>query len=330
MFAATTSPSYSPTWVSGQMPLTSPIAQSRSPARRWSSTGIPWGSASTPTVSRPIPSTRGRRPVATSSRSPRTSAPPSNCRTYSSPSRRAAVACIPSISSMPSRRRASPSASPSGAGSRASTCSAPSTSTASPPRRRTTWAISTPTGPPPRISSRRGTAFMPGRLAVGPHAVELTESRDRRHDRVGAGRHDDVLRGVADAVDLDHARAGQPARASQQADAPVRQPALLAGVGIARHHEVPPRQRGRDVDLRARACLARALHRLARAQQRLRRDARPVGALAADQLSLDDGDAQPARGQRRSAVLAGRPAAENDHVVVAHVGSSVPACSATM
>ena len=48
------------------------------------------------------------------------------------------------------------------------------------------------------------------------------------------------------------------------------------------------------------------------------------GALAADQLSLDDGDAQPARSQRRSAVLAGRAAAENDDVVVAHVGSSVP------
>jgi len=36
MFAATTSPSYSPTWVSGQMPLTSPMAQGRSPARRCS------------------------------------------------------------------------------------------------------------------------------------------------------------------------------------------------------------------------------------------------------------------------------------------------------
>ena len=170
----------------------------------------------------------------------------------------------------------------------------------------------------------------PGGLAVGPHAVELTQSRDRRHDRIRAGRHDDVLRGVADAVDLDHAGAGQPAGAAQQVDAPVGQPALLAGVGIARHHEVPPGQRGRNVDLRARARLARALHRLARAQQRLRRNARPVGALAADQLSLDDGDPQPARGQRRRAVLAGRPAAENDHVVVAHVGSSVPACSATM
>ncbi len=46
------------------------------------------------------------------------------------------------------------------------------------------------------------------------------------------------------------------------------------------------------------AGVARALHRLARAQQRLGRDARPVGALTADQLALDDGDAQSAVGQR--------------------------------
>src|SRR3984957_7408913 len=90
MLAATTSPSYSPTWVSGQMPVTSPIAQSRSPAGRWSSTAIPFfGSTVTPTVSSPIPSTRGRRPVATSSRSPGSSVPLSSCRTHSSPPRRA-------------------------------------------------------------------------------------------------------------------------------------------------------------------------------------------------------------------------------------------------
>ena len=55
MFAATTSPWYLPTWVSGQMPVTSPIAHRRSPARRCASTGMPWPSASTPTVSRPMP-----------------------------------------------------------------------------------------------------------------------------------------------------------------------------------------------------------------------------------------------------------------------------------
>ena len=41
MFAATTRPWYFPTWVSGQMPLTSPIAHRRSPALRRASTGIP-------------------------------------------------------------------------------------------------------------------------------------------------------------------------------------------------------------------------------------------------------------------------------------------------
>jgi len=33
---------------------------------------------------------------------------------------------------------------------------------------------------------------------------------------------------VRDAVDFDHARAGQASRPAQQVDAPVRQPALLA------------------------------------------------------------------------------------------------------
>ena len=40
------------------------------------------------------------------------------------------------------------------------------------------------------------------------------------------------------------------------------------------------------------------------------------------------GDAQPARASAAAQCSPG--AAENDHVAVAHVGSSVPACSATM
>ena len=63
--------------------------------------------------------------------------------------------------------------------------------------------------------------------------------------------------------------------------------------------------------------VARGVHRLARAQQRLRRDARPVRALAADQLALDQGDPQAALGQLAGAVLARRAAADDDHVVVA-------------
>ena len=126
-----------------------------------------------------------------------------------------------------------------------------------------------------------------------------------------------MVGGVAHAVDLDDARAGEPAGAAQQVDAVVGQPALLSGVGVVGDHEVAPGERRLDVDLGARGRLARPVDRLARAQQRLRRDARPVRALAADQLALDDGHAQAALGQGARAVLARRAAAEHDHVVVA-------------
>ena len=316
MFAATTSPSYSPTWVSGQMPVTSPIAQRRSPARRCSSTGMPRGSASTPTVSRPMPSTRGRRPVATSSRSPRSSVPPSNSQDelVAVPPRGGGVHPQHQLDPVPAQRLAERLAQRRGlAGQHA-------VGALDEHRLAAETAHDLRHLDARRAAAQHEQAARDGlharRLAGAPHALELTQSRDRGHDRIRAGRHDDVLRGVPDAVDLDHAGAGQPARAAQQVDAPLRQPALLAGVGVVRDHEVPPGQRGLDVDLGARPGVARALHRLARAQQGLGRDARPVGALAADQLSLDDGDAQSARRQRRGAVLAGGAAAEDDHVVV--------------
>ena len=101
------------------------------------------------------------------------------------------------------------------------------------------------------------------------------------------------------------------------------QPALLTGVGVVRDHEVAPGESRLDVDRRARCGVARGLHRLAWAQQRLRRDAGPVGALAPDQLALDDRHAQATLGQRAGAMLAWRAAAENDDVVVA---THAPAC----
>jgi hypothetical protein len=74
MFAATMSPLVlADVRERSQMPLTSPIAHTRSAARRRASTAIQRGFGSMPTVSRPLPCTRGRRPVATSSRSPRSS-----------------------------------------------------------------------------------------------------------------------------------------------------------------------------------------------------------------------------------------------------------------
>src|SRR5512134_2128063 len=109
------------------------------------------------------------------------------------------------------------------------------------------------------------------------------------------------------------------------------EPTLLAGVGVVRNHVVAPGKGRLDVDLRCRRRVVRAAHGLPRAQQRLGRDARPVGALATDQLVLDECDAQPALCERAGAVLARRAAADDDDIVAAaHDGSFLPACSRTM
>ena len=154
------------------------------------------------------------------------------------------------------------------------------------------------------------------RLAVGPDPLELSQARDRRDERVGAAGQHHVVGRVAHAVDLDHARPGQPAAATQEGDAVVGQPALLPRVGVVGDHEVAVREHGVDIDLRGRRRLTRLVHGLARPQQRLRRDAREVRALAAHQLALDQRDAQPALGERARAMLARRAAAHHDHVVV--------------
>ena len=51
----------------------------------------------------------------------------------------------------------------------------PSTSTTDAPSRALAWAISTPTGPPPSTSSRRGTSFMP----VASRLVQTPSSESR-------------------------------------------------------------------------------------------------------------------------------------------------------
>ena len=110
-----------------------------------------------------------------------------------------------------------------------------------------------------------------------------------------------------------------PARrpvAAQQVDPSVGQPALLAGVGVVRDHEVAPGQRRLHVDLalapppRARRAPPRpgaaatstgcTPSRSTRRRRARARRPRPA--------------ARPPRG--RGAVLAGRPATEDDHVVV--------------
>ena len=159
---------------------------------------------------------------------------------------------------MPSRRSTSPSASPSGAGSRDEHVLGAlderhlAAEAANGLRHLDADRPAAEHEQPPRDGLHAG------RLAVGPDALELAQARDRRHDRVGAGRDDDVLGGVAHAVDLDDADPGEPAAAAQQVDAAAREPALLARVGVVRDHEVAPGERRLDVDLRARRRLVRA------------------------------------------------------------------------
>ena len=114
-----------------------------------------------------------------------------------------------------------------------------------------------------------------------------------------------MVGGMAHAVHLHDTGACQTASATKQVDAGVSEPALLAGIGVVRDHEVPPRKRSVDVDLRQRGRLVCGVRGLAGAQQRFGRNACPVRALAADEFALDQRDTQAAFGEGTRAMLAG-------------------------
>ena len=170
-----------------------------------------------------------------------------------------------------------------------------------------------------------------GRLVRAPDPVELPQTRNRGNDPIGTIGKDDVVRAIAHAIDLNHPCPREAAATAQQGDPPVRQPPCRPAIGVAGDHEVAPIQRRLHIDLSSGARLPRAMHRLPRTQQRLRRDTRPVGAQATDEITLDHRNPQTALSDRGGAVLSGRPATQDDDVILsAHDGSSSPACSRTM
>ena len=59
-------------------------------------------------------------------------------------------------------------------------------------------------------------------LTVAPNAVELTQPGYRRHDGIGSVGDHHVVRGVALALDLDHARPDDPSAAAYELDSAVR------------------------------------------------------------------------------------------------------------
>jgi hypothetical protein len=111
---------------------------------------------------------------------------------------------------MPSRRRTSPSASPSGAGSRLSTRSDISSRTTSAPKRRNAWASSTPTAPPPSTSRRRGTDV----IAVASRLVQ-TPSSSRRPGTGGTIGSEPVATTTCSAVCLTPSTSTTPVPASR-------------------------------------------------------------------------------------------------------------------
>ena len=164
-----------------------------------------------------------------------------------------------------------------------------------------------------------------GDVAVGP-APDIAQPVDRRNRRPRADADDHALlrdQGADTAVlggDLDGPLPRQPAVTADEVHAGRVHPFDLARVVQARAEGVPSGQRLVDVDLArdGSPCTGNPTEcrkRLARTQQGLGRHAAPVGALAAHELLLDDGDPQSGLHRPVPCVLSGRPCADDDDVV---------------
>ena len=221
---------------------------------------------------------------------------------------------------MPSRRSTSASASPSGAGSRASS---------EPPDQRDLAAEAAdglrhldPHRPAAQDEQPARYRLHAGRLAVGPDAVELAQPRIGGMNGsapLASTTLSALWRSPSTSTTPD---AGQPAGAAEQVDPVARQPLLLPGVGVVGDHEVAPRERRLDVDLRGR-----------RARRAPPARPRPAAAASSTGCRRSTSTRHPRARARRSPpaarrrptrprMLTRRAAAEHDHVVVvAHVPS---------
>ena len=205
-----------------------------------------------------MPLTRGRRPVATSSLSPRSSRPSSNSRTKSSPSRRAAFTLADRASSMPSRRRTSPSASPSGAGSRAEHVLGHVDDhhlTAQPAHCLGHLDADRPAAEDRAAAAGRPSCEVTSRLPQTP-------SSSRRPGTGGTNGSAPFASTTWSAVWRTPSTSTTPGPASRPLPRSRSMPfsasqRSCAGVRVVRDHEVAPGERRLDVDLRARRRLAR-------------------------------------------------------------------------
>ena len=236
-----------------------------------------------------------------------------------SPRRRAArrLACWPSLSSIPSWRSASLSASPSGAGSRGSTRSAPSTITASPPSRRTTWASLDARRPAAQHQQAPRDGLHAGRLPGAPHARPARQPRDRaartgprrsppRHAPRCAGRRPPPPRPVPASRPVPRSRS-MPWSASQRScpasDQFDTMKSRQASAACTSTCALAPASRAPCTASPGRSSVLDGMH--AQYEHSPPTSSRSTTATRS-----------PRAASAAGAVLTGRPAAEDDHVVV--------------
>ena len=257
----------------------------------------------------------GFLPTATSSSEP-VAVEPSSIVTVTSPSRATETARQLVRTSTPASRSAASTSAEANGSSRTITRGAPSSTTTLVPSDAHACPSSTPTTPPPRTT----------RLSGGSVAVVASRfPHGRASARPGIGG----TTGPLPVATMTAVRASsvssptrirlspsKPAVPADQHDAALLQPGQLGGVVEPVNDLVAPRQhRGGVETVHAQPRHTAGLgEQLARPQQRLRGHARVVGALAADQVLLDDRDLEPGRAEPAGSDLAGRAGADHDDV----------------
>ena len=146
----------------------------------------------------------------------------------------------------------------------------------------------------------RGHSVMPGRLAVRPRPVELHGGRARAGSP-GPSRCDTMCSAVYGRPSTSTPRPSEAA-GPRSTSMPLSPAFRLPGVAVVRDHEVAPRQGRLDVDLRAPGA-SRAPGPPHPGAAGSSRGCTPSTSAPTDQLALDNGDPQPALSQapRRSA-----------------------------
>ena len=200
-----------------------------------------------------------------------------------------------------------------------------STSVTSAPIRRKNCASSTPTAPPPSTIRLAGMllAQIASRFVQYVDVAEALERRNRRH-AIRSRRRARRTRSRARRPRRRQVRTTR-ALAAHELGALILDPAGVPRVVAPVRHLVAPPEHALDVDLSGHRLggAGRALrgsHDLGRPQQRLRRQARVVGALAAGELALDDRDLDVGieTAQRPDEVLAARAGAQHDDASAGH------------